>query len=217
MCVEGLFNNPTVSPATPDIPIDTPAVSSENYYETSGSIPSPESNPVTDWFKNAGSNLGLGVQVAGVVAKTFGAYNKSKLEKQAYDQQAAIAGMNAANDAVRARDAVEQGQDKAHAIGLKYGQLFGTQRAMLAARGIDISEGSPLLDDTAFARNSDYRINDKNTAMNKWAADVAYSNDKNSESLMKWRADNENPFAAGFSTLLGEGGTVAAHWYKRSA
>lgn len=219
MCLEGVFNSPVSTPAVAAADVGAMSAAGDpNFYGPQATTPAPApSNPVMDWFKGNGDNISLAMQSAGVVSKAFGAYYKSKLEKDAYNQQADIAGMNAANDAVRARDAVAVGQDKATALGLKYGQLFGTQRAMLAARGIDVGEGSPVLSDTEFARNNDYRINDKNTAASKFAADVAYSNDKNQESLMRWRADAESPFAAGFSTILGEAGTVASHWYKRKA
>src|SRR5689334_16302266 len=96
-------------------------------------------------------NVGTGLQIGGVVGQTVGAYQKSQGDKIAYEYQSKLARNNAQLAEWQAHDAITRGQVAENNQRQKTAQLAGTQRAIMAARGLSLDEGSPLniLSDTA--------------------------------------------------------------------
>src|SRR4051812_2785000 len=81
---------------------------------------------------------------AGVVSQTVGTYRKSQGEKAAYDFQSKVASNNAQIAEWQAQDAITRGGKAQNALQLKNAQMRGSQEATMAARGLDLSVGSPL-------------------------------------------------------------------------
>ncbi len=175
--------------------------------------------PATFLGMSAGtmSTLATGLGIAGMVASTSGAYNKSKSDKAAYEYQAAVNRNNAMIAEWNARDAITRGQKAEQQQRLKTAALKSTQRASFAARGMALDEGSPLaiLDDTDFMGEQDALTLRDNAAKEAWGYRIQAGNYAGDAGLLNARADAESPFKAGATTLLSSAGQVASSWYSR--
>ena len=164
-------------------------------------------------------SLASGTQIVAAVGGTVGSYAKSKRQQQAYEYQSAVSRNNALLSEWQARDALSRGQQDSFRHGLKVGQLRGTQRAALAARGVALDEGSPLaiLDATDYMGALDADTIAKNTNREAWALRQQARNAVGNADVLDWRADQESPLVSAGATLLTGAGTVARDWYNRKA
>lgn len=165
------------------------------------------------------ASISQGMQIAGTVSGAYGAYNKSKADKTAYETQAAVARNNAEYSESQARDAIRRGQVAENDVRRRTAQLEGSQRARLAANGIDLGEGSALniLMDTAFFGENDALNVRDNSNREATALRTQGSNQTAAANLYQTRADSESPFSAAAPTLLTGAGLVADSWYKNKA
>lgn len=157
-----------------------------------------------------------GMQIAGTVAGAYGAYNQSKAAKKSGEVQAAVARNNAAYSESQARDAIRRGQVTENDVRRRTAQLEGSQRARLAANGIDLGEGSALnilLDTEYFGENDALNVRDNASSEAGWFRTQA-SKQRSNADLLQARADSENPTSAAATTLLTGAGNVADSWYK---
>lgn len=143
--------------------------------------------------------------VATAAAGTFSAvsaYQQGQVNKQ-------IANNNAKMAEYAAQDAQRKGELDAQMVQRKASQLSGTQRSMMASRGLDISSGTPaeLLDQTDFFGQTDANTARFNASQDAWAY-KAEAQDLRSQG--KWAARNANTQA--FASLLGTTGAVADKW-----
>lgn len=131
-----------------------------------------------------------------------GAYQQAQFSKEMANYNAGLAEMNA-------QDALRRGNEDAMKVGRQGRQLGGTQRAVMAARGIDIGEGTAadILDQTDF-----FSISDQNTVRNN-AAREAW-NYRSRGAVDKTQADSISPFMSAAGSLLGSAGSVADKWYR---
>lgn len=160
--------------------------------------------------------VGVGLQAAGMVSSTMGAYNKATSDRYALDYQAKVAANNAIIAGWKASDAITRGQTDVARQQLKTKQLKGAQRAALAARGIDLGEGSALniLTDTDFMGAIDANQITDNAAKEAWAYRQEASNYTENSALISSQSKSINPLGAGFGTLLSGAGNVASSWYS---
>lgn len=160
--------------------------------------------------------LGTGLQLAGVIGSTVGAYKKSSGEQQGYQFQSTIAKKNAAIAEMQSKDAMLRGVKDEQNVRMRTAQVASTQRASMAARGIDIGEGSPLniLTDTAFMGERDALTARDNSAKEVWGFQTQAQNYRDNASVLDWRADQTSPGTDAFATLLTGGGKVASSWYS---
>lgn len=161
----------------------------------------------------------LGIQGVGAAAATIGAYNRSKADKYAYEYQAKVAANNAQVETWKAQDAITRGQSDVARSQLATRQLKGAQRAAMAARGIDLGEGSALniLTDTDVMGQADANTLADNAAKEAWAHRVAATGAASNASMLSTRASNESPFLSAAGTALTSAGSVAANWYALSS
>lgn len=157
-------------------------------------------------------------QSAGVIGQTVGSYRKSQGEKVAYEYQSKIASNNAQIAEWQAQDATTRGAKAQNNLQLKTAQMKGTQQAVMAARGLDLAEGSPLniLSDTEFMGKRDEQTIQSNAAKEAWSLRVQAQNYSANSELYSNRAKSISPFSDAASTLLTGGGRVAASWYSRN-
>ena len=160
-------------------------------------------------------NVGKGLQLSGLISSTIGAYKKSSGEQQGYEFQSAVARNNAGLSEIQRKDALLRGQSTEQNVRLRTAQVGGTQRASLAARGIDIGEGSPLniLTDTAFMGERDALTARDNAAKEAWGFQVQGQNHADNAALLDWRASQISPAGDAINTLITGAGKVAAGWY----
>lgn len=162
------------------------------------------------------ATVGTGAQAFGGVSSVFGAYNKSKSDKAAYEYQAAVDRNNAQYAEFAAQDAITRGQVEEGRSRLKYGATKGAQRARLAANGVDVTQGSArdILDDTQYLSDLDAATIKDNALRAAWGFRVEAINHVESARLRQNRAADENSFLSGVTQLIGSGATVADSWYQ---
>jgi hypothetical protein len=143
-----------------------------------------------------GATLGSGVMAAGSM------YQQGQMQKQ-------VAANNATMAEYAALDAQRRGEQDAQSIQRKAAGLKGTQRAMMASRGLDLGTGTPaeILDQTDFFAETDVATARGNAARDAWSY-RAQAQDLRQQG--NFAARNANLQA--FSTLLGSAGSVADKW-----
>lgn len=160
-----------------------------------------------------------GLMIAGTVAGAYGAYNQSKASKASLEYQASVARNNAEYSESQARDAIRRGQVAENDVRRRTAQLQGSQRARLAANGIDLGEGSALnilLDTDYFGELDALNVRD-NSNREAAALRTQGSNQISNANLLDARADMESPIGAALPTLLTGAGAVANSWYRNKS
>tara|TARA_Y100000034_G_scaffold110909_1_gene143469 strand:- start:884 stop:1417 length:534 start_codon:yes stop_codon:yes gene_type:complete len=157
--------------------------------------------------------------IAGTVAGAYGAYNQSKASKASLEYQASVARNNAEYSESQARDAIRRGQVAENDVRRRTAQLRGSQRARLAANGIDLGEGSALnilLDTDYFGELDALNVRD-NSNREAAALRTQGSNQIGNANLLDARAGMESPIGAALPTLLTGAGAVANSWYRNKS
>lgn len=162
--------------------------------------------------------LGLLTEGFGEVFKAFGAYKSEDARSKSYKYSADVARTNAEMERWRAREAARKGEQTMFTLGLKKGALMGSQRASMAARGLDLGEGSPLdlLASTEFMYQHDRATAKTNTENEMWAHRVQANNYENEARFYDEASEGSSPLGAAAGTLLGGATKVASSWYKLS-
>lgn len=148
--------------------------------------------------------ISLGTTVLGGITSANAARQEGAIAQQ-------VANNNATIMEYQATDAKRRADEEAIAIRRKASQLSGTQRAAMAARGLDLTGGTPaqLLGETDFFGEQDVQTARYNGEVEAWGKRASASNT---------RAGGAAAAAAGrtqaFSTLLTTGGSVAEKWYR---
>lgn len=109
-----------------------------------------------------------------------------------------------------AKDAERRGEEQATQIAQRARQVFGAQRASMAAKGLDLGEGTAaeLQDQTDFFGQTDAVTARNNGRREAWT-------DRQQGAMARYQGDaaRANANLGAFSTLLGTGGKVAGKWY----
>lgn len=161
------------------------------------------------------ATMALAMTAAGTVVQTSAAMSASKAQKQAYEYQAAVSRNNQKIAEWQAQNEIAKGQEAEIEQRRRISALKGSQRAGLAAKGLDISTGSALniLTDTDYLGELDVANIRSNAERAAWAARVQGSNEAANAELLTMRAEAENPLMAGAGTFLSGAGSVAERWY----
>lgn len=155
-------------------------------------------------------------QVGGMAASAVGSYYSAATQKAALQGQAAIADVNARIAELGAQSALAQGQQQVANLTLKAGQLKGSQRAAMAANGIDLGEGNAaeVLASTDIMKEIDKHIVEANAVRSAWGYKTQAVNFQNDALMKRAGADGISPGMAAAGSLLGSAGTVASSWYS---
>jgi hypothetical protein len=169
-----------------------------------------------------------------IAIAAVGAYQQSQANKQQAEYQSQVAANNQKVAEWQAADAKERGDVAAAAVRRKYAALQGTQTASLAARGLDVSEGSAnaILTDTDFFGDYDQRTTRANAAREAYGYQVRANNFAGDAAYLGATADAENPYVSGAlagtsayfgyqsrqggrprDTMLTDSGSVSSRWY----
>jgi hypothetical protein len=162
------------------------------------------------------ANVSTATQSFGAVTSAAGAYNKSQADKSAYGLQAQTAADNAQMAEWQAQDATRRGEKAEQVVRGKTAQLKSTQRASMAARGLDVNQGSAadIQADTDYMGEIDALTTRDNAARAAWGYRVQESNYKTQSGMLKIRQESENPWMAAAPTLISGATGVAKSWYK---
>jgi len=177
-------------------------------------------------MSQTGSIFAIGGAVTGAIGSYYAAQNqKAQLESQASSMrfQSDISELNAAQAEFTAQQILRAGQQKQGQIGLRAGKIKSSQRASMAARGIDLGVGSAVetIATTDLMKEIDMLTVNADTVRSSEAARLQRQNyltasamQDVSASNMAASGDRISPFMAAGSSILGSAGSVANAWYQ---
>lgn len=159
---------------------------------------------------------GLGFSVAGMVSGAIGSYFGASAQKSLLNAQAEIAEINARVAESQARVELMSGQRREQASRLSTAALKGSQRAAMAANGVDLGVGSAaeVQTSTDLVGEVDAETIQANAVRSAWGYRTQATNSTNDAIMRRGAADGISPGMAGMSSLLGSAGTVAQSWYR---
>lgn len=164
---------------------------------------------------SAGS-LAMGAQGAGAAMSTVGAYFGAKSRKMELEGQAAMSDLNAQQSELAAQQELAKGNAQIAAVTARAGQVKGSQRAAMAANGIDLGEGSAaeVLTSTDIMKEEDVNTISANAVRAAWGQRIESTNHKNDALMKRAGARGISPGMSAFSSLLGSASQVATSWYS---
>ena len=155
-------------------------------------------------------------QIGGGLSSAIGSYYSAASQKTNLQTQAYLADVNARMAERSAQTALDRGQKQVGQLTLKAGQLKSTQRANLAANGVDLGEGNAaeIQASTDILKEVDKNTLETNAVYDAWGFRVQGSNYQNEALMARASASAINPGASAFTSLLGSAGNVAGSWYN---
>ncbi len=177
-------------------------------------------------MSQTGSIFAIGGAVTGAIGSYYAAQNqKAQLESQASSMrfQSDISELNAAQAEFTAQQILRAGQQKQGQIGLRAGKIKSSQRASMAARGIDLGVGSAVetIATTDLMKEIDMLTVNADTVRSSEAARLQRQNYLTASALQDVSAsnlaasgDSISPFMAAGSSILGSAGSVANASYQ---
>ena len=155
-------------------------------------------------------------QIGGAVSSAAGSYYGAATQKINLESQARMAEMNARISEMGAQSALSQGNKQAAALTLRAGQLKSSQRAAMAANGIDLGEGSAA---EVQASTDTMKEIDKNQILvnalqSAWGYRMQGVNYQNEALMARANARGIKPGVALATSLLGSATSVLGSWYQ---
>lgn len=150
------------------------------------------------------------------MTSAYGAKAVATGQQSALNYQANISDLNAQLAESNAQQELLRGQRRVAALTLKAGHLKSSQRASLAANGVDLGVGSPaeVLASTDLMKESDVSTITANAIRSAWGYRLQGANYKGAAIMQRAGASGISPSGAFNSTLLTGANGVAENWYK---
>lgn len=154
-------------------------------------------------------------QVGGAATSAIGSYFGAATNKINLQSQADTAESNARIAELGAQSALMQGQQQVGALTLKAGQIKGSQRASLAANGVDLGVGSAaeIQASTDIMKEIDANTLTANAVRSAWGYRTQAVNFENEALTKRATAGAISPFGSAAGSLLGSAGSVSSSWY----
>lgn len=151
------------------------------------------------------------IAVVGAIAAVAGAgitYRSQMMQAETAEE---VGKANARMAEYAAQDSVSRGNERAAEIQRRGAQIRGAQRAAMAARGLDLTEGTPalVLDETTYLAEADARTERFNASREAWAIRSQGAID-----LGNARATAGSTRVGAAGGLLAATGQAAASWYS---
>ena len=156
--------------------------------------------------------------IGGALSSSIGSYYSAKSQQSSLRFAADMADINARLSERSAQTVLDRGQKQVGQLTLKAGQLKSSQRAALAANGVDLGEGSAaeVQASTDILKEIDKNTIETNATYDAWGYRLQGTNYQNDAILKRAGADTISPFGAAATSLLGSAGSVASSWYNYS-
>lgn len=153
--------------------------------------------------------------VASLAATGYGMYQQSKSQKAMANYNAQVAENNSKTAEAQALDAERRGDEDANAVRRNADMLKGSQRASMAAKGLDLAQGTAaeLQDQTDFFSLTDQTTARDNADKEAWSIRVGGNNYRNEAAMQRATAKSINPMMAAGTSMLAGAGQVAGRWY----
>ena len=160
--------------------------------------------------------IGLIGQIGGGVMSAAGSFFGAGAQKSALNAQAGLADTNARIAELGAQSTLTAGQKEVGRMTLKAGQVKSSQRASMAANGIDLGVGNAaeVLATTDLVKEIDKNQLEANTAASAYGMRTQAVNFQNEAITKRATAGGISPFAATATSLIGSATRVATGWYS---
>jgi len=177
-------------------------------------------------MSQAGSIFSIGGAVTGAIGSYYAAQSqKAQLDSQASSMrfQSDISELNAAQAEFTAQQIMRAGNLKQGQISLRAGKIKSSQRASMAARGIDLGVGSAVetIATTDLMKEIDMLTVNADTVRSAESARQQRQNYLTASAMQDVSASNLggsgstiSPFMAAGTSILGSAGSVANAWYQ---
>lgn len=154
----------------------------------------------------------------GVGTQALSSFSSAKAQQSALNAQAGMSDANAQLAEVNAQDAIAQGERDVARSEMQTAQAKGSQRAALAANGVDVTQGSPsdILSTTDYVGQMDANTIRDNALRTAWGYRTQGINYQGDAALKRAGASSVSPVASAANTLLTGAGQVASNWYLMS-
>lgn len=148
-----------------------------------------------------------------------GAYNSAQAQKQSLLYDAQVADNNATLAEWQARDAITVGNLKEQSVRMQMAGVKGSQRAAMAANGIDLTQGTAVdvLTSTDYMGERDALTVRNDALRSAWGYRTQGVGYQDNARMSRTGANSISPTAAAATSLIGDAGQVAAHWYSKKA
>lgn len=153
--------------------------------------------------------------IGGAASSAIGSYYSAATNKINLQGAASIAESNARMAEMSAQSALNRGQKQVGNLTLKAGHLKSSQRAAMAANGIDLGVGNAaeVQASTDIMKESDALTISANAVQDAWGLRTQGVNYQNEAIMKRAGAGGISPFGAMASSLMGSAGSVASSWY----
>lgn len=148
-----------------------------------------------------------------------GAYTQAKNQQAALQAEAQVQQNNAVLAGWQADDSIARGEEAAGRAMQKGAQVKGTQRAAMAANGIDLGVGSAqnVLNDTDYLTSVDAATLRDNAAREAWGYRMQARGYMDKSAAANSGARSISPWLSAGTSLLTSATSVAGKWYQGSA
>lgn len=152
---------------------------------------------------------------AGAASNTVGAYFGAKHAKNALEYEANIADINAGLAEKAAEGELRRGEREEQSSRLKTAQVKSTQRAALAANGIDLGSETAgrILTSTDVMGEIEANTIKSNAIASAWGYRIQGTQYGNEAIVNRATSKGIKPGAVALSSLLTNAGQVAGTWY----
>jgi hypothetical protein len=159
------------------------------------------------------------VSLVGTGMSAYGAYQNSKASQGMANYNAQVAENNAKTAEIQAQDALRRGDAEADTVRRNADMLKGSQRASMAAKGLDLAEGTAaeLQDQTDFFSLTDQATARDNAKKEAWSIRVGGSNYRSEAAMQRATGKSFSPGFAAAGSLIGGASQVAGQWYRAKA
>lgn len=174
--------------------------------------------PISATAATTAAYVSMATAVAGTAVGVYGSIQQGNAAKASAEYQAAVDRNNQQVAEWQTKDALDRGKEAERQQRLKVQSALGSQRAAMAANGVDLSSGSPLdiLGDTTMYGEMDALTIRSNAEREAYGYRVQSQNFASNAQLSQMRgssAQTAGMIGAG-STLLTGAGQVANTWAK---
>lgn len=156
------------------------------------------------------------LQVGAAAVQMIGAISSALSTRLALKGAAEMAEINAGVAERAAQHEMSRGQDLAAQASARAGQIKSSQRAAMAANGIDLGVGSAaeVLTSTDMIKEHDMQTIQANAVRAAWGHRMDGTSLTNQARSSRAGADSVSPLMAGTSSLLSSAGQIAGSWYS---
>lgn len=159
----------------------------------------------------------LALQAAGMGMSVGSSMNQADAQKNALNYETQVAANNAIIGNYKAGIDQQVGAQQEQSSRLQTAQLFGSQRATMAANGIDMANSgsaTDILATTKYMGERDALTIQDNTAQRVWADKNNAAAYLSEAGASRAASDSINPTMTGVGTFLTGAGSFASNWYK---